>query len=76
MLESLTVNVSEAAFVALVGVPEIVPVLALNARPDGRDPLVRAQVYGADPPLAASAVLYAVPTLPFGRLVVDITSGD
>lgn len=40
----------------VVGVPAIVPVVALNCRPAGRTPPVVLQVYGGVPPLAASVV--------------------
>ena len=56
----------------VVGVPLIVPVL-LRERPPGK-PLAD-QVYGETPPLAASVVEYAWPTVPAGRVVVEIVSG-
>jgi hypothetical protein len=71
--ESVTVNVSGVALAAAVGVPLIAP--ALNDRPAGRVPLVRAQVYGVVPPVAARVALYAVPTCPLGSEVVVIVNG-
>jgi hypothetical protein len=53
-------------------VPLIVP-LALIERPPGR-PLAD-QVYGETPPVAARFAEYAVPTVPAGKVVVEITSG-
>ena len=70
-LESFTV--SEAICVpAVVGVPLIVPLLLIE-RPLGR-PLAD-QVYGELPPVAARFAEYAVPTVPAGNAVVEITSG-
>lgn len=64
-----------------VGVPDSTPVLANvgELRPVLQEPLqpVTAQVYGAVPPLAVSAVLYGVPTVPLGRgLGVMIAKDD
>jgi hypothetical protein len=39
-----------------VGVPEIVPLLLLRVRPEGREPEMIDQVYGIFPPLAARVV--------------------
>ena len=55
-----------------VGVPLIVPALLME-RPLGK-PLAD-QLYGETPPVAASVVEYAVPTVPAGRVVVEIASG-
>ena len=55
-----------------VGVPLMVPALLIE-RPLGR-PLAD-QLYGETPPVAASVAEYAVPTVPAGRVVVEITSG-
>ena len=60
-----------------VGVPLIVPVLGpalLMERPLGK-PLAD-QLYGETPPVAASVAEYAVPTVPAGRVNVEIVSGD
>ena len=54
-----------------VGVPLIVPAL-LSERPPGK-PLAD-QLYGETPPVAASVAEYAVPTVPAGRVVVEIVS--
>jgi hypothetical protein len=40
-----------------VGVPEITPVLALSASPEGRAPLEIVQVSGGVPPLATSGAV-------------------
>ena len=47
------------------GVPEIVPPAA-RVNPAGSDPLDTDHEYGGDPPEAASACEYAVPTVPAG----------
>ena len=47
------------------GVPDIVPP-ADRVNPAGSDPLATDHVYGGDPPEAASACEYAVPTVPAG----------
>ena len=47
--DTRTVKVEDPA---MVGVPDITP--PANARPGGRDPLDRDQVYGGDPPDALS----------------------
>ena len=36
----------------LVGVPEIIPELALSERPSGKEPLTIDQLYGVVPPVA------------------------
>ena len=54
---------------ASVGVPEITPVASPRVNPSGNAPLARLQVMGASP-AAASVWLYAVPTVPFGNVVV------
>ncbi len=59
---------------ALVGLPEITPVLALRVNPAGRLPELMLQVYGASPPAAASVCEYAVLTLPPGRVAVVMAS--
>src|SRR5580704_13105607 len=55
-----------------VEIPLMVPALLIE-RPLGR-PLAD-HVYGETPPVAASVAEYAVPTVPPGRVVVEITSG-
>ena len=55
-----------------VGVPLMVPALLIE-RPLGR-PLAD-QLYGETPPVAASVAEYAIPTVPAGRVVVEIASG-
>jgi hypothetical protein len=72
--ESATENVSGVALALAVGVPLIVPVDGVSDRPAGRVPLVRAQVYGVVPLVAARLAVYAVPTWPFGNEVVVMTS--
>ena len=65
-LLSVTVILKVTALAAVVGVPEIMPV-ASNESPAGNagdEPT--AQVYGDEPPDAASVVVYAVPTVAFG----------
>ena len=57
LLESVTVKVRALEFAVAVGVPPIVPALPFNDRPAGRDPLVRAQVYGVVPPVARSVAV-------------------
>ena len=44
LLESVTLNVSGVPFTAPFGVPVIAPLEAFRANPDGRVPLVMAQV--------------------------------
>lgn len=60
---------------AVVGVPEIVLVVALNVKPGGISPTRLTALSGAVPPLAVSVVVYAVPTLPAGRLPEIVGSG-
>jgi len=55
-LESVTLNESGDAVTAAFGVPVIAPVAVFNASPSN-DPPVKAHVYGAIPPLAASVLL-------------------
>lgn len=56
------------AMPALVGVPEIRPVLDM-LRPAGRLPDATDHVYPGVPPVALRDVLYDVPTRPTARLV-------
>lgn len=48
----------------VVGVPEIIPVLALSASPEGKLPDVTDHESGGVPPLACNAALYGDPTAP------------
>jgi hypothetical protein len=57
-----------------VGVPEIVPAED-SVRPPGKAPALMLQLYGVVPPLAASVVVYAVPTCPEGTETVLICTG-
>ncbi len=50
-------EVSGSEFTAVVGVPEITPVEAVNANPAGKVPAVIDQVRGAVPPLAVSVAV-------------------
>ena len=59
---------------AVVGVPEITPVDATRLNPAGNVPAFTLQLYGVVPPLACSAVEYAVPAVPPGSDVV-VTNG-
>jgi hypothetical protein len=54
LLESATLNVSDTLVAGSAGVPVIAPVYAFNASPIGSVPLVRVQVKGSVPPVAAS----------------------
>ena len=56
---------------AVPGVPEIVPP-ADKVNPEGSVPTDTVHVYGGDPPEAASACEYAVPTVPAGSDAVVI----
>jgi len=53
----VTVKVSGVALTAAVGVPLRTPVEPWSERPVGRVPLVRDQVSGAVPPVAARVVV-------------------
>src|SRR5512146_2791252 len=57
-----------------LGVPETTPVVAFKVRPAGSVPLLIDQVYGVTPPVLCKVVLYAVPTVALGIVVVVITS--
>ena len=60
---------------AVVGVPEMTPVLGANDSPGGRDPRVTLQLIGAmPPPFVWTVWLYPVPTVPLAREVVEIVS--
>jgi hypothetical protein len=73
VVESVTfaVNVNEPD---AVGVPEIVPPEE-SVNPPGRAPELMLQPYGVVPPLAASVVEYAVPTVPAGTELVETVTG-
>ena len=66
LFSALTVNVDVPA---VVGIPLITPVLAFSVRPPGKLPALTLHVIEAVP-VAARVWLYAVPTVPSGRLVV------
>jgi hypothetical protein len=69
-----SVTVTVKAYVpAVVGVPEISP-LVLKNRPAGKLPPVTKNWYGAVPPKAVKVALYAVETVPDGRLAGEIIS--
>ncbi len=51
---------------AVVGVPEMVPLMVSDI-PGASSPAVMLKVYGACPPLAVMILLYATPSVPFGR---------
>jgi hypothetical protein len=70
-VESFTVNAA-ICVPAVVGAPLIMPVLLMES-PAGRLPADH--VYGEVPPVAANVAEYAVPTVPVGRVPVEITSG-
>src|SRR5438128_10895987 len=59
---------------AVEGVPAIRP-LAPSARPGGSAPEAMLHAYGRVPPVAASVVSYATPTVPAGRVLVAMPSG-
>jgi hypothetical protein len=59
---------------ANVGAPVRTPEVD-SVTPAGRAPAETDHVYGATPPVATSVVLNALPTTPFGTLVVEIRSG-
>lgn len=58
--ESCTWNVSGVLVVTAEGLPVIAPVDEFKERPAGRVPPAMDHVYGEVPPVAASAVLYAM----------------
>jgi len=68
VLVALTVKLDVAA---VVGVPEIMPVVSARFKPVGNVPLSRLQVMGVVP-VAANVWLYAVPVVPLGNDVVVI----
>jgi hypothetical protein len=73
--ESATPTVKENV-PAVVGMPARAPVDELRAKPGGREPEARLQEYGAVPPVAVRAAPYVDWTVPDGRLLVLIPSGD
>ena len=56
----------------VVGVPLMIPVEPASDSPAGRLPALTVHVRGVVPPVSASVWLYAVPTVPAGRLDVVI----
>jgi hypothetical protein len=68
LFDALTVKL---AVPAVLGIPEIMPVLASRDKPFGSAPLSRLHVMGAVP-VAVNVWLYAVPTVPFGKSVAAI----
>ena len=70
-VESMTV-IEAANVPAVVGVPLMVPVL-LTETPLGKP--VADHVYGETPPVAARFAEYVAPTVPAGRVVVEMVSG-
>ena len=60
---------------AVVGVPEMAPVLLLRVRPGGKEPLAIDQLYGRVPPLALRTRVYGILTLPVGSDAVVIVKG-
>lgn len=69
---SVACTIKEKDPVAL-DLPEITPAVESN-NPVGNVPLATVQLYGETPPVAASVWLYAVLTVPSGRVVVATTS--
>lgn len=73
--ESVTSTV-KSVVPALVGVPEITPVLGSSVSPTGSSvPAITLQEKGAVPPLNCRVALYTLVTFPSGNEVVVIT-GD
>src|SRR5205085_1578817 len=62
-VEAVTFTV-KAEGPALVGVPLTTPLAASRVKPSGSAPLANSNLYGAVPPLAIIAELYATPTVP------------
>jgi hypothetical protein len=56
----------------VVGVPEMVPVLAASLSPAGSLPVVMRQVYGEVPPVAVRVAVYETPAAPGGNSEVGI----
>jgi len=57
---------------AVVGVPEMTPVVGLKVSPGGKAPLVIAQVQGQLSGAAVNVVEYGVPTCPLGSVLGKI----
>jgi hypothetical protein len=68
--EAATAKLIEALVVAVVGVPDMMPVVADKDSPVGSVPPATDQVYGLPPPLATSVAVYATPTCAAGSEVV------
>jgi hypothetical protein len=68
--EAATAKLTAALLVAVVGVPEMTPVVADKDSPVGSAPPATDQVYGLLPPLATSVAVYATPTCAAGSEVV------
>jgi hypothetical protein len=58
---------------AVVGVPEMIPVLAARLKPAGKVPVVIDHVNGVVPPLTPNVWLYPAPTVAPGKVVVVMT---
>jgi hypothetical protein len=61
---------------AVVGVPEITPVLAANVNPGGKMPELMLHVYGAVPLVAARVAEYPAPVIAPGKLLVTTLTTD
>jgi hypothetical protein len=72
-LESATATTNEYV-PAVVGVPEITPVLAERTSPVGSWPEARLHVYVGVPPAAARVATYGVPATLDGNTVVEIVT--
>ena len=72
--ESVTVG-KKLKTPAVVGVPEIWPLVVLKVNPGGRLFAGRLQEYGGTPPVACTDVVYGVPTVALASTVEDIVSG-
>ena len=74
VVESVTCTVKPNV-PAVVGVPEIAPVLAAKLNPVGSEPALMLQLYGDVPPVAANVALYTPPCVPLATEVVAIVRG-
>lgn len=74
LLESVTLTVKFDVPFGPVGVPVIAPAL-LIVNPGGKLPALVVNVKGANPPVAATVWLYAVPSTPAGSEVVVMLGG-
>jgi hypothetical protein len=61
---------------AVVGVPEIKPLLKFNDRPAGKLPRDTDQAKGAEPPETATVWEYAVPTVPPGNDEIEMVGAN